>query len=370
MIPGERSNMTGRRLRIAFVIDDLGYGGAQRQLSVITEGLSEVADPQVYCLSQTTHPFAGIIRDRGTRVVVLRRAHGFDVGRLRGLVREFRTQKIDIVHGFLDAANIYAYFAARLTRIPCVLSLRNEILRVRGVRAWTLRRALRRADGITTNSKAGRRFLIDSLSIPSRRVAFVPNAIKPPPSSDPAPAPGRPIIGFVGRLAKQKRVDRLVDAFAELADSFPRAVLTVVGDGPERDALEGQVRRLGVETRVEMTGLVDDVEKRMREFTCVVLPSAFEGFPNVVMEALAIGVPVIACPVGDVEDVVLNGHTGYLIEDDSPAALAALIERVLTDETLWRRTREEGPALIQEKHSVEAAIDELVPVYDSLVGGG
>jgi glycosyltransferase involved in cell wall biosynthesis len=371
MIPGERRSVSQRRLKIAFVIDDLGYGGAQRQLSVLAEGLSEVAEPQVYCLSQTTHPFANIIRDGGARVVVLRRAHGFDLGRLHKLMREFSEQEIDVVQGFLDASNIYAYLAARLTHRPCAMFIQSDSARVRGFKNWCLRRALRGAGAAISNSKAGGRYLVDEVGLTPNRVAVIPNAV--PLAREPgvvaaAPDKTTPVIGFIGRLVVLKRVDLLLDAFARVVRDAPEARLVILGDGPEGGALRERARRLGVDDRVEMPGTVDDVARRLAGFACLALPSSHEGLPNAALEALAQGVPVVANAAGDVRDLVLNGETGYLIDGDSPEALASALARALADEELRVRVRSKGPEMIRSNYSVEAAVERLIAIYTVLAG--
>jgi len=351
-------------LKTAFVIDDLGFGGAQRQLSILVEALSRSGEPRVFCLSQSTRPYADKIREAGVEVVAMPRFRGFDLRRLSYLTRALDEMDIDVVHGFLDAANVYAWTAARQSGRPCVLSLRNERLRLHGFRRWMLCLALRRADFVIANSKAGRRFLIDDLSIPRERVTVVPNAVSVSSLSPPLSAPDTPVIGFVGRLDPQKRVGFLVDAFALVLAVLPEARLVIVGAGPERSSLVDRVRRHGIEHLVQFTGLVENVEQRMAAFSCLALPSAYEGFPNVAMEAVGMGVPVVAAAVGDVEDIVLDGRTGYLMTERSPRALADLLVRAATDEGLKRRAASEGPALVKANYSVDAAIDRLMPVYE------
>lgn len=365
--------MSNRRLKIAYVIDDLGYGGAQRQLSVQVTALAETADPRVYCLSDITRPFAATIRAGGVRVIPIHRSHGFDLGRLSFLVGELSREKTDVVHGFLDASNVYAYLAARLSGLPCVLSLRSDAPRLAGIRGQCLRYALRSADRVVANSKAGARFLSESVSVRPQRTAVVPNAVAPSfLSGDGAEhrasvLPSPAVVGFVGRLSEAKRLDLLVDAHAALLERAPDTKLVLVGDGPERQSLIERIDRLGTADLVTMTGAVDDVAPRIREFSCLVLPSAFEGSPNVVMEALAVGVPVVARPVGDLEDVVVDGRTGFLLREDTPAALADLLSRVVTDASLRTRVGEHGPGLIRTEYSLANSTDKLTTLYAKLV---
>jgi glycosyltransferase involved in cell wall biosynthesis len=176
------------------------------------------------------------------------------------------------------------------------------------------------------------------------------------------------VIGFVGRLNRQKQVGVVVDAFAEVLARLPEAKLVVVGDGPEREPLTDNVRRRGIESRVQFTGVRDDIEQLMKTFSCLVLPSAYEGLPNVALEAVALGVPVVAAAVGDVEDIVLNDRTGYLWREPTPAALADPLVRAATDEALRRTAGEEGPALVRADYSVNGAVEKLIAVYEKVVG--
>jgi glycosyltransferase involved in cell wall biosynthesis len=352
-------------LRIAFVISDLGYGGAQRQLSILAPALKEIADPRVYCLSEIVEPFSPKITGRGVSVTTFERRGNVDPGRLLALSRRLAEDGVDIVHGFLDASNIYAALAARRNRLPCVLSLRAQTHFIGGLKKWILCRLLRRADRVTVNSRAGSRYLADRVGVPADRIVLVPNAVVPPPPA-PKKQSGPPTVGFVGRLVELKRVDLLIDAFALVAERSPEARLVILGDGPERTSLEARADGLGIRDRVEFAGNVDDVDKRLAGLDCLVLPSRSEGFPNAAMEAIAAGIPVIASPAGDVGEIVRPGETGFLLEEDTPRALGDLVVRVLGDESFRARVRETGPGLVASGYSVEAAVEILMEIYTDL----
>lgn len=364
--------MTRDRLKIAFVIDELGYGGAQRQLSILAEGVSEFVDPHVFCLSTVSHPFAARIRERQIPVVEIERRSNVDFRRLRALYKTLAREQIDVVHGILDAANIYAFLAARKTGLPVVLSLRSDRLRLGGIRAHVLRYALRNADRVVANSKAGRHYLTANVKVSPEKILLIPNAVSSPAAPDPGKrdlSPGLDVIGFVGRLSPEKRIDMLVDAFAILLQDHPEAHLVLVGDGTERARLTALIQEKGLGNSVEMTGMIEGVAAQMARFSCLVLPSVYEGSPNVVLEALAGGVPVIASPVGDLEEIVVDGHTGFLLRERTAPALAHLLDQVLRDDSLRQRVSVEGPRIIREKFSVGSAVEKLCQVYWTLAAG-
>lgn len=139
-----------------------------------------------------------------------------------------------------------------------------------------------------------------------------------------------PLVGVVGRLSSEKGVDVLLDAVARLPESA-MGRLVVAGDGPERQALERQAGRLGLGNRVRFAGVVDDVVELYRRLDLLVIPSRSEGLPNVLLEALALDVPIVSTRVGAVEDVVGGTAAAVLVPPGDPGALAEGIARVLRE---------------------------------------
>jgi glycosyltransferase involved in cell wall biosynthesis len=168
---------------------------------------------------------------------------------------------------------------------------------------------------------------------------------------------------YVGRLTKAKAVDVLVAAMREL----PGERLTIVGDGPERPALEQAARTLG---NVRFVGRVEHarVADHLAAAKLLVLPSRQEGQPNVLMEAMARGVPVIATRVGGVPDLVAHERTGLLVEPDDGTGLAEAIRRLSSDAALRARCAADGaremqryawPAIVDEcERQLHAVVDE------------
>jgi glycosyltransferase involved in cell wall biosynthesis len=360
--------MSARRIKLAFVIDDLGYGGAQRQLSLVAPALAaRGVDVLVACMSEVTTPFAAVLRGRGVPLTTFARRRGVDPSRLFALRRYLVGERPDVVHSFSDASNVYAFLATRGLGLRLVASMRSDRISLRGARARVLPSILRRSDFVVTNSSAGRDTLVTRIGLRAERVLLVRNCVEveaPAPAGD-GPRGGRR-VGFVGRLVPLKRPERLIDAFASISTDVPDAELVVVGEGSERDALAARVHRAGLDGRVTFTGTVEDARPLMRTFSCLVLPSSHEGLPNAILEALSVGIPVVASPVGDIPDLVVEGRTGLLLPDDSVGALAAAIARALGDAELSRRARAEGPRFAQDHFSVDRAADALGALYRSL----
>ena len=151
------------------------------------------------------------------------------------------------------------------------------------------------------------------------------------------------VLAFAGRLGPQKALDTLLEALSRVPD----VRLVVVGDGPDRAMLERRAAEL-VDDRVRFTGSVprEDVLRLFRAADAAVLPSAWENLPHTVVEALAVGCPVIATRVGGVPEVVRDGENGLLVEPNDPAALASAITRFLADPSLRERLAAAAPASV------------------------
>jgi glycosyltransferase involved in cell wall biosynthesis len=330
-------------MTIGFVINDLGHGGAQKQVALLATALSARMNVRVYVLSTLEAPYARKLRERGIAVTVFPRRSHTDVGRLLALARALSADRIDIVHAFLDAANAYT---------------------ISGARAHAVRAMMRRVDAVTTNSQAGVALLVNSIGVDRQRVTLVPNATAAVTVARADSA--SPTIGCVGRLVNLKRVDLIMRALPAVRASVPGAKLEIVGDGPGRPSLQALAHGLKVSDAVTFTGAVEDATVYMARYTCLALASTFEGLPNAALEALAAGIPVVATPVGDVASIVIEGSTGLLVHDPSPQTFANALVRALTDASLQERARADGPRLVRERFSVEAALAALLPLYERL----
>ena len=224
-------------------------------------------------------------------------------------------------------------------RIPYVVSLRGGdvpgfVPEIDAIHRWIapLRRAvLRRASAIIANSASLAQLSTAADPFP---VGVIPNGVDPlafAPQGAANPAEDEFRILFVGRLHSQKNVGMLIESAAALAaEPGPRVVLEIVGDGPERAALEKLAERAGAAALLRWRGWLDkgavlDCYRRTHAF---VNPSLYEGMPNTVLEAMACGVPVVASRIGGNEDLVVEGETGFLFDLGAPQQLTAALQRL------------------------------------------
>lgn len=358
-------------IKIAYIIDSLGFGGAERQLSLLVRALPDPFSAVVISLSDDIHPFGDELRADGIDVVTLPRHSGIDVVRLSGAIGALREHRVDLVHGFLDAANAYAFAAGRFLRKPVVLSLRNELLRVQGARAGVLTWMLRHAEQVLVNSRAGADHLQNDIGVDSQKVLHIPNWIDPGRIGrvrDIPPAGTPPTIGFVGRFAKQKRLDILLDSFARVLDTVGDARLILMGGGTEKDMVTTRIRDLGIGENVEIIEPNSDIDATLRRLHIFAMTSDFEGLPNSAMEALSMGIPIVSTPVGDVRELVVEGETGVFLDPVDPESVSATLVRALSDKRLLERSLTAGPQLVEKKFSLDGAIEKLTTAYREILG--
>jgi glycosyltransferase involved in cell wall biosynthesis len=173
-----------------------------------------------------------------------------------------------------------------------------------------------------------------------------------------------PLVVYVGRLTSEKRVDHLIQIWPMIRTIFSQAQLLIVGTGPEEPRLRSQSRSV---PGVRFTGQVEDALPYLQAADLFVLPSATEGLSNSLLEALSVGLPVLATSVGGTPDVIAHGENGYLIPPDDLPALEAGLTVLLSDSALRGRLGAQGRRRIQADFSLESVAARLEALYHSLL---
>ncbi len=179
--------------------------------------------------------------------------------------------------------------------------------------------------------------------------------------------PGRFVVGWVGRMTGVKRTDDVLESLARLRERGIDAVLVMIGDGPDRDAVEQRASELGIVRHCYFLGYQEDVSGWYRAFDALILPSANEGTPVVVIEALASGCPVVATSVGGVPDVVREGVDGFLVPAGDVEALAERLALLASEPELRDRMGEAGRESVPSRYVVERLVGDIDDLYRSLL---
>ena len=341
---------------VSFFIPALNGGGAQKVVVNLTNALVELTDRPVHIvLARAEGEFFDEVRPE-VEIVDL------DKGRasraIPALARYLRQVRPAVLCSSLNYANVCAAIAWELAGRPCRLVVREDnVVRKPGgdprnffrssVTQRLMRFAYPRTSAVVAISEAVAATLVDRKICPKSQIRVIGNPVSVMASSEassgevPLPAlTDRAYICAIGRLAEQKGFDVLLQAFAQMGDQKPD--LVILGEGPLRAELWALADRLNIADRVHMPGFVSEPERVLSKASLFVLSSRWEGFGNVLVEALATGVPIVStdCP-GAPRTLLRDGALGHLVPIDNPGALADAIAEALHSPRGTREARQE-----------------------------
>jgi glycosyltransferase involved in cell wall biosynthesis len=361
---------------VQFLITDLKYGGTPRSVQALALGLRDRGyDIRVASLLSGGE-IAEELRAAGIQVADI----GIDQKPMQavwGLLRLLRRDRPLILHTFLFHANLLGRIVGRLARVPLVIASERSVEPTKSVvRVLIDRFTWRFASIWTANAEAVRQVLHEREGVDRSRIAVIPTAVDIERFS-PRPRnageldirrrlnvqPDEILLVSVGRLDALKGHDTLVEAFRLLASSRPNIRLALVGDGRERGALEARVASAGLTARVSFIGGTADVASYLRASDLFVLASNTEGMPGALLEAMALGLPVVATSVGGTPEVVVDAVTGLLVPPRDSAALASAIGRLIDDPGLRCQMGLRARARATESFSIGRILDLTEALY-------
>ena len=280
-------------------------------------------------------------------------------------------EKIDIVHSWLFQANIISRISARLAGVNRVIS---SVRVMEQEKKWQLsieRITSNLCKKIIVNSRALKNFLLEKNVADSEKIEVIYNGIEVSENSDKRNIfkelglkENEKIIGTVGRLHKQKGIEYFLESAKIILPSvgFPLKFI-IVGDGPERKKLESKARRLGIKNEVLFTGIREDAINLISIMDIFVLPSLWEGTPNVVLEAMLWGKPVISTEVGGVPELIENQVDGILVKPGNPVALADAVLQALKNERESIQMGIRAKEKVKKYFSIEKMVEQTEKLY-------
>ncbi len=360
--------------RVAYVIGELGKGGAEYQLYELLRHLDRRRfAPGVFVLAPGGW-WVEPIRALGVPVEEIPRRGPADVRRLARLRASLRRFAPHLLHAILWSGNSYGRLAALGLGIPVVIAAERVVTPYRGWQVVVERALDRVTDGYLVNCEAIAAWQVERKRLPREKIEVIPNGIDlgrlPLFALDRRGARSaaglrreRRLVAGVGRLDAQKDFPTFLRAAAMIAAEFPDVDFLVVGEGGERAALEALARRLGLGARVVFAGLRHDVPRLLAAVDVLALTSLYEGFPNVLLEAMATGAVAVATDVGGCRELVTSGETGLLVPPRAPAAVAAAVGRVLRDPALARRLATAARQRVEGAFSIDVMARRTMDAY-------
>jgi len=367
--------------RVVLLLQDLLFGGTQRQALELARGLDPARFAVEMWMLSPGRDFAPKAEACGIPLVWLSHKPAVGLGALRGLWRRLSQTPPDILVPLTAVPNIWGRLFGRLRGVPVVLgSCRGGGAVARQHERWLARAAHHHI----CNSRPLRDILVDGLGHPADRVTVIPNGVDTdhftPPPEDLRPV--RDVILCVARMSLDKDHETLLRAFEIVAREHERAELWLVGDGPEAAGVARLVSRHPFRGRIRAYPGGADPRPFYQQAKVLVLSSVREGLPNVILEAMSMGLPVAATAVGGIPGVLsaapdaadapheageAAGPCGLLSPAADPAALAASVLALLRDEALRDRLGRAGRARAVADYSLRAMVAAHEDVFTRLL---
>jgi succinoglycan biosynthesis protein ExoA len=375
--------MASNPIRILHLIASNFVGGPEKQI------LHHALDLQ----NSDFEVWVGSFRDRPEKAAILQQAEEsglrtyeslssgrFDPRAVLALASFLKQQKIQLLctHGF--KANTVGALAKSVAGVPQIAFCRGwtaETMRVRAYEALE-RRFLALADRIICVSEAQAEYFATKHLL-QPRISVVHNAMldsidtgaefdREAAKTQLGFSPTTLLIGAVGRLSVEKGQRYLVEAAPGLVREFKDLKIVLLGEGRERESLESQVKRLGLENVVVLPGFHTNVARWMQAFDVLANCSLTEGIPNAILEALAVGTPVVATAVGGVPELIKDRETGLLVAAGSSEALAGGLAEILRDSSLAGKLGQSGRDWVRTRFSASVQRDSLLEAYRQILG--
>ncbi len=371
---------------VVLVISNLEYGGAQRQVVELVNNADPARCNMHICSLSAYVPLAERLHDRHRSLHVVQKRFKFDVSIVPRLARLLRKLRADVVHGYLFDAQIAARLAGWIAGTPVVVgSERNTDYHVKRRQLLAYRLTRRLVDAVIANSRAGAAFNRRMLGHDPAQYRVIHNGVDPDRFRPRDPSAARAalgiaveerVVGMFGSFKAQKNHPMLLAAAVDVLQRCPRTRFLFVGDelyAGMRGSTEYKrfirtlVEELGIRERCLFLGNRDDVEQLYSACDLTVLPSRYEGTPNVVLESMACGVPVVCTEVSDNAQIVPHGRAGYVVPLDDQAALADRILELLQDEPIRRRMGADAREWVVREFSTASLVRKTVDVYEQLL---
>ena len=265
-----------------------------------------------------------------------------NIKRIKALRKIIKTEKPDVVLSFMLEPNFRTILATRGLKVKTIISVRNDpkIIYSGKMGRWISKRLMPKADGCVFQTEEAKTFFPKKLQ---NKSTIILNAVKEEFFS----IVRKPIEGniiSIGRLMPQKNYKLLIDAFNLIKNENPNTTLSIYGDGKIKEELLDYISLLNLQERVRLFGHVENVEQILSTADMFVLPSNFEGMPNVLMEALASGTPCIStdCPCGGPRYLIENNVNGLLVPVNNVEILARSMLSLLKDNSRKNKFSIEG----------------------------
>ncbi len=368
-----------RPVRVTYLLDALGDGGAERFALELALGLDRDRFAPEFVLTRTLTKPARIelLRDAGVPCLQLARAGRYDLRPWGGVVRHLRRRGTAILHAHRHSSNVWASILGPLAGVPVVIGTEHTwSFADDRVRLLLDRHLVSRVSAkVVAVSGLDRDRMIEIVGMPASKVDMIPTGYVPHAAADAEPQlrsdlgipPDVPVIGSACHFRPQKDLGTMMRAHRLVVDRFPAAMLVLIGDGEEVPMVEALVAELGLTGNVKLPGRRHDVSVAMRDMDVYAMSSAFEGAPLALIEAMMARRPIVATAVGGIPEMTADGAVARLVPPHDPRALADAIIALLESPAERARLGEAARDRADACYRFDAVIARWQTLYDELL---
>jgi glycosyltransferase involved in cell wall biosynthesis len=368
--------------RITFVITDLDPGGAERQMvELVTRLPRKEFEPAVLVLfpPPQSPELPRRLEQAGVSIEYFHTSSRWaGLAVLRSLLRRFQELCPDIVQCFLHHANLAGALAAERIKLKRVVTGIRVAERRWNLHRWTARLMDRHVARHVCVSEAVADFARRSMGLTASKTVVIPNGVEvdrplgvePTSLFELGVPPGSRLLVYIGRLDRQKRVDWLLLRLPDLVGRLPNHHLVLVGQGPQEHRLRRIVQRLGMAAHVHFAGWRSDVPSVLAAADVLVLTSAWEGMPNVVLEAMAAQRPIVATKAEGVAEILgplAATPARQLVDSGDAAAFVDAVVRLASDAALAQQIGSANRERVRQEFTMQRMVQRYCDLYRELL---
>ena len=347
-------------MRILFCIDTMTKGGAERVISNLTDYLvKKDYKNDVYILTITNSEVDYKLNEKvdlislEQKVTLIHDNNSKNINkfmklknfysRVKKMRKKIQDIKPDVIVSFLPYTS-FVVLLANNKKIPVIVSVRNDPVVEYSSKMYNffMKKLYPKASGFVFQKDDAKAYFKD---IVNADTAVIPNPINPDfIVSESFKGERKKEIVSVGRLFEQKNHKLLINAFSEIANEYPEYKLVIYGDGSERKKLEELIKNTNMSDRIFLPGIIDNIREKIYDASMFVLSSNYEGMPNALMEAMALGLPVIStdCPCGGPRFLIENNVNGILIDVENKEQLKEAIIKIIKNQQFSKNISEKA----------------------------
>ena len=367
-----------KRVKVLQLISSGGYYGAENMLLNLCASQEQSGCQNSLLIFYNVHvpnvEFYERARRRGISVRMVHCNGRADWRAVRQIEEYIQEDEVDLVHTHGYKADLYGYLAAWRCHKAVVATCHNWVggTAALGIYNHLDRMALKKFNALAAVSdKVAQRLL--AFGVPAEKIKTIANGIDVKAFERAEPlallhAEGSTVVGVVARLDLQKGFEYLLQAARQLCKTFPRLKIVIVGEGPDRSAIEERVEQYGLQSNVILAGQQSNMPAVYAAMDIFVLPSLNEGLPMTVLEAMAASKPVIATRVGAIPSVLKDGETGLLVEPGDSEGLQNAIASLLDDPERGRLMGDQAHAWVSSNYTAAAMALKYREMYEEVLG--